>query len=344
MKQFLLATSISLASAIIAEAGGHCQSLRWTQDWDAGSYWSVDVFAYAYQRTGISIPILFAIFEQESRAGRNTGSSGAGIADANPSRDGALFWVIAEQFGLNPRTACASRRPDHGWGGAIGIMQVLPSTFAQLNGYTVRKSKKLFSSKIRRGRLVTTGQDVQIVQWYLNEKMGYQLKVDGVFGKRTRRALIALQERAGFRGTRCQKEIGRIGGCTRSFITASARMIAVSYDPRRDKVRKFFGLSERVNPWSFSGGIYTAAYYLKKMYDRGVSRGYSHQKALRFAIGAYYAGPGGAWGRYGKRYTASVLKEARSNHAYLTDSSRYGFFRGLLVAKSRPVDALNLNY
>lgn len=237
--------------------------------------------------------------------GNNIGTRGAGIADAHPVRDAPIFWILAETFGHDPKLACASRRPGYGWGGAMGVMQVIPSTFAELNGYTVIRSKTQFSARIRRGRLVTTRNDVRIVQWFLNQR-GYRLSEDGQLGKKTRAALTDMQKRAGFTRTACQKEIGRIGGCTRAYITVKGGLIKVSYNPRRDKIRKFYNLSGPVDPWSFQGSVLTGAYYLKKLYDRRSGKG-----RVRFALGAYYAGPGGAWSR-GQGYAKSVVRRAQA--------------------------------
>ena len=289
--------------AQMVSAKGHC-----FDDWESadgrGHTYAMDALMLASQKTGLSLPLLIALAQQESGMGKNIGSSGAGIADAHPSRDAPLFWIFAEQFGYDPKLACASRRPGYGWGGAIGVTQVIPSTFAELNGYTVVRSKTQFSARIRRGKLVTTANDVRIVQWFLNRR-GYRLAEDGRMGKKTRSALADMQKRAGFSRTVCQKEIGSIGGCTRAYIAVKGGLVKISYNPRRDKVRKFYGLSKPVDPWSFQGSMLTGAYYLKKLYDRK-GRG----NRILFSLGAYYAGPGGSWKR-GQGYANSVIHRAK---------------------------------
>ena len=304
----LIATAITVGDA---RASGHCASMGWLSAEKKGNTFGYVTLARASQRTGLSFPLLYALVEHESRWGRNVGRVGAGISDAHPVRDGALFWLLAEKFGRDPKRACASRRPGFGWGGAIGIMQVLPSTFAYHNGWVVTRSKTQFSAKMgRNNRLIRTPQDTRILQWFLN-KRGYRVAEDGKMGPETRNALVRMQKKAGFKGTFCQKEIGTLGGCTRSYIAVKAGLIKIKYDRRRDKVRKAFNLSGKLDPWSFKGGIYTGSYYLLTLYHKGAKKGYGFRKGTKYMLGAYYAGPGGAFNRDGRGYAADIIGRAK---------------------------------
>lgn len=312
-------------------AVGHC--IEKEMLYRPGSVNSLIVIAEAAQRTGFPLSILLAVLEQETGSGRNTGIEGGAIIAGKPSRDGDLAWVLATRFKRDPRTTCASRRAQFGWGGAMGVMQVTPSTFAEQNGWRVNRGS-MFSAKMQRGQLVTTSRDISILQWHL-QREGYRITRDGVWGKQTRKALTSLQHRLGFQKTACAKEIGRLGGCTRSYIAATENLTTVSYDGRRDKVRRFFGESKPLDPWSVKGSVFTGAYYLRKMYDLGVKR-HGKKWALQFALGAYFAGPGGAWKR-GQGYARSVLKIAKRKRAGLVAK------QGALSAQFRRV-GLNPTY
>ena len=316
MITIVLAALLVILSALPSLASGHCFN-DWRQAERRGNAYAFETLTFASERTRLSYPLLVGLAQQESGLGRNTGRSGAGISDAHPTRDAPLFWLLAERFGRDPRRACASRRPGYGWGGAIGVMQVIPSTFAELNGYTVTRSKTMqFSAKKR-----PTKRDVWIVQWFL-KKRGYKHIVrDGKFGKKTKAALVQMQKKAGFSGTACQKEIGRIGGCTRAYVAVKGGLIKMSYSPKRDKVRRFFRKDRPLDPWTFEGSSLTGAYYLKKLYNRQAK--YGPKRAIRFALGAYYAGPGGSWKR-GQGYAESVIKRAkRVNGIVREDLKKY---------------------
>jgi membrane-bound lytic murein transglycosylase B len=84
-------------------------------------------------RIGIRPAFLIAILEIESRLGANVGK-GVWTTDMHP-RDYDAFKKICQQLGLNPDTTPVSKKPDYGWGGAMGPAQFLPTTWL---GYTDR--------------------------------------------------------------------------------------------------------------------------------------------------------------------------------------------------------------
>lgn len=88
----------------------------------------------ASEKTGVSIPFILAIFQQETGGGVNTGKckwSDPGVMrEDNTRRDQTAFKKIMSELGQNPDTtpvSCALR--GGGWGGAIGYTQFLPTTW-----------------------------------------------------------------------------------------------------------------------------------------------------------------------------------------------------------------------
>jgi peptidoglycan hydrolase CwlO-like protein len=95
--------------------------------------------------TGVSPALLLAVVEQESNYGSFTGSClvgdiRAGKSVMHPDRDAPVFLAIAEILGFDAATqnvSCPLLRSDGsriGWGGAMGPLQFIPSTWAIYGG------------------------------------------------------------------------------------------------------------------------------------------------------------------------------------------------------------------
>ncbi len=106
---------------------------------------AVALAEYAGARTGVSPALLLAVVEQESNYGSNTGSCLVGDIQAgksvmHPERDAPVFMAIADILGFDApsqRVSCAlvnSRGVRIGWGGAMGPLQFIPSTWAIYGG------------------------------------------------------------------------------------------------------------------------------------------------------------------------------------------------------------------
>ena len=71
--------------------------------------------------------LLLGVLEVETRLGQFLGT-GTWQIDMHP-RDRDAFWAITKELGLNPDTQPVSKKPDYGWGGAMGPAQFLPQTW-----------------------------------------------------------------------------------------------------------------------------------------------------------------------------------------------------------------------
>jgi len=100
---------------------------------------------FAGKQTGVSPALLLAVVEQESNYGSNLGSClvgdiRAGKSVMHPERDAPLFLAIAEILGFDSATqkvSCpiiGSNGIRIGWGGAMGPLQFIPSTWAIYGG------------------------------------------------------------------------------------------------------------------------------------------------------------------------------------------------------------------
>lgn len=97
----------------------------------------------AFEKTGVSIPYILAIFQQETGGGRNTGKcywNQPGVMREDSTRkDRTAFKTIMQDLGQNPDTtpvSCALR--GGGWGGAMGYTQFLPTTWLEIKGEGTR--------------------------------------------------------------------------------------------------------------------------------------------------------------------------------------------------------------
>ncbi len=106
---------------------------------------AVALAQYAGTQTGVSPALILAVVEQESNYGSNTGSClvgdiRAGKSVMHPDRDAPVFMAIAEILGFDAdtqRVSCpiTGRNGTRiGWGGAMGPLQFIPSTWAMYGG------------------------------------------------------------------------------------------------------------------------------------------------------------------------------------------------------------------
>lgn len=105
---------------------------------------AVSLAEFAGDVTGVSPALLLAVVEQESNYGSNTGSCLVGDIQQgksvmHPTRDAPIFLAIANILGFEAstqRVSCAITRNGVriGWGGAMGPLQFIPSTWAIYGG------------------------------------------------------------------------------------------------------------------------------------------------------------------------------------------------------------------
>lgn len=105
---------------------------------------AVSLAEFAGRVTGVSPALLLAVVEQESNYGSNTGSCLVGDIQQgksvmHPTRDAPVFLAIADILGFDAstqRVSCAITRNGVriGWGGAMGPLQFIPSTWATYGG------------------------------------------------------------------------------------------------------------------------------------------------------------------------------------------------------------------
>lgn len=106
---------------------------------------AVSLAKFAGSQTGTSPGLILAILEQESNFGNHIGSClvgdiSAGKSVMHPTRDAPVFMAIATILGFDAATqkvSCPILRSDGsriGWGGAMGPLQFIPSTWAIYGG------------------------------------------------------------------------------------------------------------------------------------------------------------------------------------------------------------------
>ena len=105
----------------------------------------------AEKHTGIRPAFLLGIIAEESNLGENVGT-GSWQVDMHKTRDVPVFEKIAASLGLNPNTLPVSKKPWYGWGGAMGLAQFIPSTWAIYAGYP-KPSYNYEASEDRVGKL-----------------------------------------------------------------------------------------------------------------------------------------------------------------------------------------------
>jgi hypothetical protein len=108
---------------------------------------AVSLAKFAGTHAGVSPALILAVVEQESNYGSNTGSClvgdiRAGKSIMHPERDAPVFLAIADILGFDAATqnvSCpliGSNGSRIGWGGAMGPLQFIPSTWAIYGGIT----------------------------------------------------------------------------------------------------------------------------------------------------------------------------------------------------------------
>jgi hypothetical protein len=125
---------------------------------------AVALAQYAGKQTGVSPALILAVVEQESNYGSNTGSClvgdiRAGKSVMHPERDAPVFMAIADILGFDAstqRVSCPITGRNGvriGWGGAMGPLQFIPSTWAmyggivkQADGWVYDKGKDIIRS------------------------------------------------------------------------------------------------------------------------------------------------------------------------------------------------------
>lgn len=78
-------------------------------------------------KTNIRPALLLGVLEVETRLGQFLGT-GKWLTDMHP-RDHEAFLAITKELGLDPDKMPVSKKPDYGWGGAMGPAQFLPQTW-----------------------------------------------------------------------------------------------------------------------------------------------------------------------------------------------------------------------
>ncbi len=97
----------------------------------------------ASEKTGVSIPYILAIFQQETGGGKNTGkcywAQNGVMREDSERKDKTAFKTIMSELGQDPNTTPVScALPGGGWGGAIGYTQFLPTTWLQFKAEGTR--------------------------------------------------------------------------------------------------------------------------------------------------------------------------------------------------------------
>jgi hypothetical protein len=106
---------------------------------------AVSLAQFAGTQTGVSPALILAVLEQESNFGSNTGSClvgdiRGGKSVMHPERDAPVFIAIADILGFDADTQRVScpiigrNGVRVGWGGAMGPLQFIPSTWAIYGG------------------------------------------------------------------------------------------------------------------------------------------------------------------------------------------------------------------
>ena len=129
---------------------------------------AISLAKFAGSKTGVSPALILAILEQESNFGNHIGSClvgdiRAGKSVMHPDRDAPVFLAIAEILGFDAatqRVSCPIMRSDGsrvGWGGAMGPLQFIPSTWAIYGGITNTGNGWVYSKSSDAIRSLTGG-------------------------------------------------------------------------------------------------------------------------------------------------------------------------------------------
>lgn len=181
---------------------------------------AVALAQYAGTQTGVPPALILAILEQESNFGNHIGSClvgdiRAGKSVMHPERDAPIFLAIADILGFDAasqKVSCPIMRSDGsriGWGGAMGPLQFIPSTWAIYGGIVNTGSGYEYSKSSDAIRSLTGGtaasnpfnkQDAFMASALL-------LRDNGATGNFTSDRLAALRYYAGWGGaTRAENQ------------------------------------------------------------------------------------------------------------------------------------------
>ena len=256
----------------------------------------------AARATGVDPYHLRALLKVETNYGKNAGVR-AGAAYSKLSRDGIPLVVLADIHGKKPSEVCASRVAiKSGFGGAIGVAQMLPSTWADLIGLVVDTQGVRFSSwgGIQRVDAIAT-------QRILNALYRFTpLTEDGVWGAQTKGRLSYFHRGVGKGGgyyaqwmSHCPRYLKRraLSPCTKMAMLDSIRW-SYRYDPRKDRVASALQVKGPANPWIPEHAVVGMALLLKD---------FGWRKDPASAVGAYRAGEG--WER-----SESRVRNAARDH------------------------------
>ena len=258
-------------------------------------YTIFDLAVYVARKTGIPAEYLLCILWQESKFGRNVGMPAKGISDAKINRDAVLAYALSVKFGYNPCVTPASKSGRKGYGGAIGIAQLLPSTYAVLGGWSITFTKR-FSDYHNEYSAV----DASLIQSEVNDHFGAEvISVDGIIGQSSRRWIVKY-----FQETLDKKHLPenlrdcvKDPGFVKTLFTIQ-KGYKLQYNPSKDRIAKTLGVKGPCNPWEPIVSATGGALLLK---DLGI------KWRPKYATGAYFAGPSRAFGTSGKRYTKSTF-------------------------------------
>ena len=253
----------------------------------------------ASSKTGVPAEWLAALLLVESSYGRNTGVPGALVHHARLSRDGIPAIAIADLLGYNPYTVCASQANGH-FGGAMGVGQILPSTWLSLGGIRIRGFYSEVSSE---GRVrdnffhkkTSSRFDVLLLQYILAVFLkGYtEVSPSGVFDAETADSMVRFNkgytpQMSGLCMTAAHQR--QFGSCTKMNILVHTRVQNPRdkffewnyvYDSAQDRVAQALGIQGPSDPWVPSHSVMGVALYLL---DLGILQD------PRKAISSYYAG------------------------------------------------------
>lgn len=118
-----------------------------------------DLAKQAGNMTGIRPAFILAILKQETNIGKNVGTCNKGVGTKNWTQimpgptsnswrdDQTIFKALTKELGLNPDVMPLScPLPSGGWGGAMGISQFIPATWAEYGGMVERNGVWMYDS------------------------------------------------------------------------------------------------------------------------------------------------------------------------------------------------------
>lgn len=175
---------------------------------------AVSLAQFAGTQTGVSPALILAVVEQESNYGSNTGSClvgdiRQGKSVMHPDRDAPVFLAIAEILGFEASTqnvSCPLLRADGsriGWGGAMGPLQFIPSTWAIYGGIVSNGSGGYVYSRANDAIRSLTGSDTASNPFNKQDAFmaaALLLRDNGATGSYASDRLAALRYYAGWGG------------------------------------------------------------------------------------------------------------------------------------------------